>query len=209
MFTTSNRGGQIHPALAVALGAVAVAGLVAAVLVSRPGPAAGPAPSDRPSASPSAAPSADPTADPTPVTTPKPTATPSAAPSSPSGVGSPIDLDNATDHDVVLQVHDQTGTLTGVVSGRPGDGMSAQWHRAIVQNVDIDTISITWAGLPQDDVLDLGVAVVDGELVVTIVQSGPVPNSDAMGEDRVVKLTFDHPVSAEDVDVQVLDRTID
>ena len=190
------RRGQVQPVLAVALGAIAVVGIVAVVLVSRPSAPAGPTASDRPSASPSSAPS------PTPV----PAATPSSGPS--AGIGS-VDLRNATGHRVTLQVHDQTGALAGVVSGTPGDGMSAQWHKALVENVDDDTIRVTWAGLPQDDTLDLGVAIVDGAYQVTIVQAGPVPDSDAMGEDRVIALTFDGPVRAGDVVVQVLDRTLD
>ena len=149
-------------------------------------------------------PNPDPTAVPTPVVTPVPS--PSAAPS--AGLGS-IDLDNATGHEVVLQVHDQTDSLAAASSGRPGDGMSVRWHDSIIENTDIDTIRLTWVGLPQDDTLDLGVARVDGKLQITIVQAGPVANSDAMGEDRVVVLTFDGPVDAEDVVVDVLDRTVD
>jgi hypothetical protein len=206
MTTSPNRSGQIHPVLAVAIGVVAVVGLVAAVLVSRPTGGA-PDASDRPSTPPSAAPSApadDPTPVPTPVVTPAPT--PSAAPS--AGLGT-IELENATNHEVLAQIHDQTGTVERAVSGKPGDGMSVRWHKAIVRNTDADQISITWVGLPQDDTLDIGVAVVDGQLNVTIVQAGPVANSDAMGEDRVVVLTFDTQVNAEDLYVEILDRTID
>lgn len=202
----SSRRGQAQPALAAVLGIVAVVGIVAAVVVSRPNAAAGPGASDRPSAAPSASPTATPAATPTPGPSVDPTVEPTATPS--SGLGT-IELRNATRHEVRLQVHDQTGDLEQAVSGTPGDGMSAQWHKAIVRNADVDTILITWAGLPQDDTLDLGVALVDGEYVVTIVQAGPVPNSDAMGEDRIVALTFDGPVAAGDVTVQVLDRTVD
>ncbi len=208
MTRSTNRRGQVHPALAVALGLIAVAGIVAAVLVSRPSAPAGPAPSDRPSAAPSSAP--DPTPLATPVVTPGPSPTPSPKPTTApsSGLGS-IDLENATDHDVVLQIHDQTGTLVKAESGTPGDGMSVRWHDALVENRNHHTIFITWAGLPQDDTLDLGVAIVDGKLTVTIVQAGPVENSDAMGEDRVVALTFDLAVQADDVTVEILDRTVD
>ena len=33
--------------------------------------------------------------------------------------------------------------------------------------------------------------------------------TDAMGEDRVLVLSFDGPVSADDISVEILDRTID
>jgi hypothetical protein len=202
--------GQVQPALAVALGIVALVGIVAAVLFSRPAAPSGPTASDRPSSTPSATPIATPIATPTAVPTPLPTPTPSPTPTpAPStGLGS-IKLRNATNHDVVLQVHDQTDTLTGAVSGKPGDGMSVRWHDALVKNANQHTILVTWVGLPQDDTLDLGVAIVDGQLHVTIVQAGPVANSDAMGEDRVVALTFDRAIKADDVFVEVLDRTID
>jgi hypothetical protein len=36
-----------------------------------------------------------------------------------------------------------------------------------------------------------------------------MPYSDAMGEDRVLVLTFDAPVAAKDVSIEVLDRTVD
>ena len=113
--STKSRG-QVHPALAFALGALAVAGIIVAVLVSRPSGPAGPGPSDRPSTPPSSA--ADPTPVPTPVVTPKPTPapTPTTAPS--VGLGS-IDLENATNHDVVLQIHDQTGPSSGPGRARP------------------------------------------------------------------------------------------
>jgi hypothetical protein len=201
-----SRRGQAQPALAAVLGVVAAVGIVAAVLISRPNAAAEPGASDRPSAAPTASPTATPSAAPTAAPSADPTVEPTSTPS--AGLGT-IELRNATRHDVRLQVHDQTGDLEQVVSGSPGDGMSVRWHKAIVKNGDVDTLLVTWAGLPQDDTLDLGVARVDGEYLITIVQTGPVPNSDAMGEDRIVALTFDGPISAGDVTVQVLDRTVD
>jgi hypothetical protein len=203
--TPSHRSarGQVQPLVAVALGVVAVVGLAAAVLVSRPGAADGPRPSDRPSTPPGSAPVASPMpSSPSPSATPTPTADPSA------GIGT-IDLRSATGHDVTAQIHDQTGDLVKAASGAPGDGMSVRWHDALVANAGSRTIFVTWAGLPKDDVLDLGVAIVDGRLQVTVVQAGPVPNSDAMGEDRVIALTFDRPVAAADVSVEILDRTVD
>jgi hypothetical protein len=193
--------GQVQPLVAVALGVVAVVGLAAAVVVSRPGPEGAPGASDRPSTPPSSAPVASPT-----PASPSAPATPTASPS--GGIGT-IVLASATGHDVKAQVHDQTERLVRAVSGTPGDGMSVRWHDAVVANAGSRTVVVTWAGLPQDDILDLGVAVVDGRLQVTIVQAGPVPNSDAMGEDRVVALTFDGPVAADEVSVEVLDRTVD
>ena len=75
--------------------------------------------------------------------------------------------------------------------------MSVRWHDSIVENVDAASIRVTWVGLPGDDVADLGISGEAGAYVLTIVQPGPYANTDAMGEDRVLILTFDAPVSAE------------
>jgi hypothetical protein len=87
--------------------------------------------------------------------------------------------------------------------------MSVRWHDAIVENAGSKTILVTWAGLPGDDVSDLNIAVRGGKLVLTFVQPGPYPYTDAMGEDRILSLTFDDAVSADDVVVKILDRTVD
>jgi hypothetical protein len=205
MTPSSPRRGQVQPVLAVALGAVAIAVVVAALIVSRPSAPAGATATDRPSTAPSSKPAA------TPVTTPvpKPPAVPTATPTAPSAGIVSFDLENASGHDVVVQVHDQTDTLAGAESGPAIDGMSVRWHGAKVRTVGPRTVLVTWAGLPQDETIDLGVAIIDGRLLVTIVQAGPVPNSDAMGEDRSVALTFAGPILAGDVSVEVLDRTVD
>jgi len=197
MTPSSPRRGQVQPVLAVALGVVAIAGLVVA-LGSRPATPSSAGASDRPSTAPAASPAA--------TQAPGPTVDPTAAP--PAGSIS-FELENASGHDVTLQVHDQTGTLAGAESGPAVDGMSVRWHDARVRTVGPRTILVTWAGLPQDEAVDLGVAILDGRLLVTIVQAGPVPDSDAMGEDRSVALTFDGALLAGDVSVEVLDRAVD
>ena len=220
----SNRG-QIHPLAAFALGMLAVAGLVAAVLVSRP-PAAAPGSSTPPPSSSPVAPSGDPTpsADPTPTAVPTPSLTPEPTPEPTPDTADPtiepsaepsdgiarIALDNLSQHDVIAQVQDVNGILASVRSGRPGDGMSVRWHDYEVENRSAEAIALTWVGLPQDEVVDVHVdAVGDGNVHITIVQTGPVANSDALGEDRILHLTFDRPQSADKVTVEILDRTID
>jgi hypothetical protein len=192
--------GQTVPSVAVALGAIAVVGVAFAILVSRPA-----APST-PSASPSA---------PTVVATPSPSAPATPAPSAPGKPsagpdGTPnIALESTSGHRVRADVIDQTDSLVGAVSGHPGDGMSVRWHDAIVEGAGSNSIRITWSALPLDDHVGIGIHDLDGPLTVVVVQAGPPANSDAMGEDRVVVLTFDHAIKAADVDVEVLDRTID
>jgi hypothetical protein len=197
--------GQIQPVAAIALGLIAAVGLAAAVLASRPAAPSTPGASDG-SPAPSVAPSAAPSATPSIAPSVTPAAPPSAAPSkAPLAVG----LDNSTGHAVSIVIHDETGTVSAAVSGKPGDGMSVRWHDAVVKNRGDRSIAITWAGLPGDDLVDLGVRFDKDRYSLTMVQAGPVPNSDAMGEDRVLVLTFDAPVAAEDVSIEVLDRTVD
>jgi hypothetical protein len=194
--------GQTLPPVAVALGAIAVVGVAFAILVSRPAaPAAG-------GASPSATPSVSAPAPSRSPETPKPSA-PASPTAEPSKVPSSIELESTSGHQVRADVIDQIGSLAGAVSGQPGDGMSVRWHDAVVEQVGPNSIRITWSALPLDDHIGIGIHDLDGPLTVVIVQAGPPANSDAMGEDRVVILTFDHAVKAGDVAVEVLDRSID
>jgi hypothetical protein len=196
--------GQIQPVVAIAFGLIAVVGLATAVLASRPASPSVPAlPSTPPSAAPTNAPTPAPTTAPTSAPTPPPSAAPGA------GGSLPVDLENATGHKVSILIHDETGKVAGAVSGKPGDGMSVRWHDAVVKNLDDHSIAITWAALPGDDVTDLGIAFDKGTYRLTLVQRGPVPYSDAMGEDRVLVLTFDAPVAAKNVSIEILDRTVD
>ena len=198
--------GQTVPSVAVALGAIAVVGVAFAILVSRPS-----APST-PGASPSApavvstpkpsAPSAPAPSAPAPSAPAKPS--PSPAPSAPAS----IDLESTSGHRVRLSIEDPFGTLVGVESGHPGDGMSVRWHDSIVEQVGANSIRITWVAFPDDVSPNLGVLDLDGELSVAIVQRGPVPDSDALGEDRVVVLAFDRSVDARAIDVKVVDDMV-
>jgi hypothetical protein len=196
---TSQRG-QVAPLIALALSIAAVAVVAVVFFTSRPNGSAGTA-------------EPTPTATPT-VSTPGPTtstpATPSPVPSaSPSSVIGEIKLQSGTGQDVTLKVDDESGDFVAAESGTPGDGMSVRWHDAIVSQSGTHSISITWAALPQDDDVDLAIVRTGDAYAITIVQGGPVAYSDAMGEDRVVVLTFVNRVAARDVTVEVLDRTVD
>jgi hypothetical protein len=211
--TRPHRRGQVQPILAVAFGLAAVIAAVAAVASSSNAPA-GAIASARPStppivAPPSVTPTARPSATPTIAPSAHPVVTPAPPVATPATGPTTVDLRNASGHSVRLQIHDETGTLGSAKSGMPGDGMSVRWHDAIVANAGSRTILVTWVGLPGDDVSDLNIAVRGGKLVLTFVQPGPLPSTDAMGEDRVLSLTFDNAVSADDVVVKILDRTVD
>jgi len=74
--------------------------------------------------------------------------------------------------------------------------MSVRWFDAIVENTSDDTLEVTFVGLPQDDVVQVVVSEVGGEVVIAITQAAPPLNSDALGNDRVLVIEFDGPVSA-------------
>ena len=78
--------------------------------------------------------------------------------------------------------------------------MSVRWGDSIVRNLDPNTIEVTWVSFPQEPFITLVVKAAAGDgILLRFGQDAPVPNSDAMGADRVVVLTFDHPVAAEHV----------
>ena len=175
-----------RPATAFGIALVAAAAIMASgVLGGTPAPS----PSDPPAS---------------PVPSSPPVVTPSPAPSeAPAGGPIKVDLDNATDHDVSVLIDDQTGRLSGAVSGQPGDGMTVRWHDYELKNLDGSTLSLVWVGLPQDEAVAMSISKVDGKYRIRIVQAGPLPNTDALGADRILTLSFDGPISADDVKVTI------
>lgn len=49
--------------------------------------------------------------------------------------------------------------------------MSVRCAQSIVENVDDDTIRLTWVGLPQDDIVEMVVTEVGGRVVIAIDQA--------------------------------------
>jgi hypothetical protein len=173
--------GRALPAAALLFVLGAVVAVVASGALGRTG-GAGPTPS--------APPSATPTPNPTP--TPEPTETP------PGGIFT-VDLNTVDDHDVSIIVDDRTGTVVEVTSGNAGDGMSVRWFDMKVENLDAETLRLTWVGLPRDEAVRLFVFEENGKPKLTFVQAAPPSNSDALGIDRIVVLKFDAAIRAEDV----------
>jgi len=196
---TASSNGQVHPAVALLFGLLAVVGLVAAVTVGRGAPAA-PAGTPPPSASPVAP------ATPAPTVVP---ATPTPAPSAPVNGVVRIPLDIADDHSVVVALQDADGLLTSARSGRAADGMSVRWHDVDLERVNASTIRVTWVGMAVDEQVDVAVEAHGRAVAITIVQAGPVPYSDALGADRVLVLSFDEAIDVNKVHAEVLDRSVD
>ena len=178
--------------------AAIVGGLALSVVVAFAADAAyghRPAPSAPPVATPTASPVVEPTRAPA-----QPTAAPSEAPT----IGDiAVPLKNLTGDDVSVVIDDATGKLELAASGTPGDGMSVRWFDVKVENIDAYTLRVVWVGLPRSEVVRLAITETDGAIRLAFVQDAPPANSDALGFDRVLELTFDEPVRSEDVSTSV------
>ena len=194
MQRSSSRGSTVTVA-AISFAVAAVVAVGAFSVVSGPADPGKPQPTFPP-----LQPLPTPTVRPTfPPIQPLPTPTPSA----PTQGHDEIDLDTAGGHDVRVIVTDDSGDVVGGRSGRAGDGMSIRWGDVDIVNVDADTIRLTWAGFPRDEVVQLAVSSDGDQVSVLIVQDAPYPNTDAMGADRVLILDFDREVDADDVVAEV------
>ena len=175
------------------LAALTVAAAIAFAACSG-GAAASPQPSTPATPVPTVAPSPAPV-DPSPAP-----ADPTPAPSQGAAGQFEFDLDVADAHDVSVLVIDDSDRIVGAASGQAGDGMSVRWSDIEIKNLDADSLQITFVGYPQDEVIDLGFDVAAGDgFNLTIAQQLPLPNTDALGADRVVVLDFEGAVDANDV----------
>lgn len=149
----------------------------------------------------------------TPSERPTPSLPPTADPTEPGGEPGDgpirrvvrVPLDTATDHDIVAVVTDETEMLVGGASGRAGDGMSVRWFDVTVENLDARTLRVTWVGLPGDAEVDVLIEPDADRINLYILQPAPPVDSDAVGFDRVLELTFADPVGADDVHAVVLE----
>lgn len=141
-----------------------------------------------------------PSASPTP--SPSPTA-PISSPEPSAPTDRPVVIEDPTGHDITVDVDDRSGAVTGVTSSRPTVGMSVRWSESIVENVDDRTIRITWAGYPRDEAVAMIVDEDPSGFSIRIGQGMPYPNTDAMGQDRILVIAFEEPVDAADVAVAI------
>jgi len=143
---------------------------------------------------------------PTPVATPSPTSPVTPAPATPAPTADPTDgpfvvvLDTVDQNDPRVTVDDQTGMLADVITGHAGDGMSVRWNEAIVDQIDPRTIRVTWVGFPGEEQVVLTIDSDGGAPVLVFDQKAPYANTDALGADRVLVLTFENDVDADKVE---------
>ena len=199
MHASSSRLSPIRATVALIVAIAAVLIVVTVGLGSGPRPST-PTPTATPTASPTASPS------------PTPVGTPVATPSVPADHGPilgdvTVDLEQASHHHVKATVRDDSGHLVDVRSGTPGDGMSVTWGEIAVENVDARTLKVTWVGTGDEETVFVGISAAGDGYLVDIVQRGLGPNSDTLGYDREIVLTFDRSVSAADVSGGVAETT--
>lgn len=135
-----------------------------------------------------------------------PSVTPSVAPSAGSDampIG--VNLTNATNANVRVDIVDRTQLLVGAESGTPGDGMSVEPYTLKVENLDPMTLKLTWVDFGIDNALALFVDKVDGGYRLLLVQPAPTTPADAMGFDRELVLSFSQPISASQVETFLQD----
>ena len=135
-----------------------------------------------------------PTGVPQPSTPPSPLVPSTPQPDGVDGIVIPLDV--FLPDDVRLAISDAEGLIDQASSGQAADGMSVAWDEAIVRSAGPRTIEVVWTGIPRDELVTL-VARSDGDRVLLrFGQEAPPANSDAMGADRIVVLTFAEPIDA-------------
>ena len=181
MFTTSTTIARS----ALVIGALAIATLLAAcgTGLGAPAPTAVPAPN-------TPAP-VQPAPDPTPRASDGPDTDPQ-----PIRVG----LRSTSGQDVVVDIVDRSGTIERAVSGRPAEGVSVGTGTVEVENLDPRTLRFSWSDFPIDNELSLYVDPVGVGYRFLLIQPAPTGPADAVAEDRILELTFDHDVSAAKVE---------
>jgi hypothetical protein len=144
---------------------------------------------------------ATPTAEPT----AEPTAAPTAAPGDPGTDGMPItvNLANATNHKVYVDIVDQSGKVVSGTSGHPGDGASVATGTVKVENVDARTLRLTWTDIPGDNALGLYI----DRTLTHFVLVQPEHDGDSIPFDRILILKFSSAVSAKTIDAVLQNGT--
>ena len=143
-----------------------------------------------------------PTSVPAPATPPPATPVPSPEIEDPGTDAMPIrvELDSTSGQDVYVDIVDRSATIERAASGRPGEGVSVSAGSVHVENLDPHTLRLSWSDFPIDNGLALYVDPVGAGYRFLLIKPAPTGPADAMGEDRILELTFDRDIAAADVE---------
>ena len=128
----------------------------------------------------------------------EPVATPEPTDGGDDAMPLTVDLETADGHDVYVDIVDRYGLLESAESGHPAEGMSVEPYTLEIENLDERTLKLTWVDFGIDNALELHFFQ-DGKVFV-MVQPDPDGDVDAMGFDRELILTFEEPISADDIE---------
>jgi hypothetical protein len=172
--------------------AVAAAVIIAAVAFGANGFGGNdtPEPTDKPvpSGSPKPTPTLAPTPEPTNAPTPNPT---------PQVI--PITLETADGHRIDLDIVDNSGKVLRAHTEKARSGASIEWGTVKVENVDAETLRFTWTNTPGSGKMFMTIDAEAG-LFVLVQQKY---EGDSIATDRFVEITFDGPISADDIEVSL------
>jgi hypothetical protein len=114
-----------------------------------------------------------------------------------------VDLVNATDDNVYVDIVDQSGKLVSARSGQPGDGASVATGTIKVENVDAQTLRFTWTDIPGDNALALYI----DKTATHFVLVQPEHAGDSIPFDRILIMKFSQPISAKSIQVVLQNGT--
>ena len=160
-------------------------------------------PTPEPTPDPTPEPTPDPTPKPTPEPTPKPTPKPTPEPSDdPGSDATPfqVDLNVIGDDDVSIEIYDRSDRVVAVKAGPLAEGASVDLDEVGVENVDADTLRVTWTDYAIDNDLTLFVYKTEAGFRFLLIRPEPTTDVDAMVTDRVLFLDFAQAVDADDVE---------
>jgi hypothetical protein len=142
-----------------------------------------------------APPPSDPPSTP-PVTTPSPVSTDGGQDAIPLR----IDLDDLIGHNVYVDIVDSTGLLESAESGTPTASTPVEPYTLLVENIDAQTLRLTWVDRPGDNALALYIDETDAGYRLLMIQPEHDTDGDTILHDRVLILEFSQPISVDEIE---------
>lgn len=135
-----------------------------------------------------------------PVTTPEPAATPEPTDGGQDAIPVHVDLDDLIGHDVYIDIVDSTGLLETAESGTPTASAPVEPYTLLVENIDAQTLRLTWVDRPGDNALALYIDETAFGYRLLMIQPEHDTDGDTILHDRVLILTFSQAISADEIE---------